>query len=98
MNKRKLIWIIVVIKILLIALFFWFSLEIDSDEIRDGDCVRVELGCCSCANGGEEMCVLKTEAEKIEKNKNCDGNTFCAAVYSCSIKSCRYLNGECIEE
>ncbi len=94
MNKRGLISEIIVILVLLVVGFFWFVGEWNSGEFKE--CVKVESGCCSCANGGEEMCILKSEAEKIEKEKNCSGDVFCAAVYSCEIESCEYLDGKCV--
>ncbi|MCD4770984.1 hypothetical protein K8R30_01040 [archaeon] len=92
MNKNGLIGLMVVAGILLVVGFFWFVGELDSGE----ECVRVETGCCPCANGGEEICVLESEVKKIEDAKNCSGDVFCAAVYVCEITSCEYLEGECV--
>ncbi|NPE26976.1 hypothetical protein HNV12_03155 [Methanococcoides sp. SA1] len=93
MKKRGLVGSLVVVGVLLVVGFFWFVGEGSEDDI---ECVRVDTGCCSCANGGEEACVLKSEAKNIETEKNCSGDNFCLAVYSCEIGDCEYIEGECV--
>ncbi|MBS3087627.1 hypothetical protein J4226_03460 [Candidatus Pacearchaeota archaeon] len=86
MNKCKLIWIIVVIKILLIALFFWFSLEIGSYGIRDEDCVAAS--CCHAV-----------ECIGIANAPDCSG-TFCTmeckdGAMDCGAGHCGVVDGKC---
>lgn len=93
MDKRGIVGTVIFVGILVVVGFFWF---LEESGIEESECVRVDTECCSCANGGGESCVLKSEAEKIEKEKNCSEDVFCATVYSCEIESCVYAGGECV--
>ena len=46
---------------------------------KDSDCVFVPAGCCSCASGGHNLVMSKTEAAKSKKPK-CAKEVVCLAV------------------
>ncbi len=78
----------------LFSLILTFSLLNKSKE----KCVKQQVTCCPCQMGGEERCMLESEA-KIwrEKLENCSENLFCLAVYNCKATKCKYENGKCVE-
>ena len=104
MNKKRKARIVLAVGLSIIAVtLVIISLNnnlTDSKEkecIYDSDCVKVQTNCCSCENGGEEMCVNKAEAVVYEnKIKNCSENEiFCASVYNCKTEACGCVKGEC---
>ncbi len=95
MNKRGLIGTIVIVGILLVAGFFWFVGEYNSEE--EVECVKIQTTCCPCNMGGEEKCVLENEVDDYSVNlSECPENQFCMAMFNCKIESCEYINGECV--
>ena len=94
MNKKGLVGLIVVIVVLLVVGFFWFVAEWNSEDV---ECVKVQTSCCPCSMGGSEECVLASEFEEYEEAlSECEEGLLCAAVYSCVIESCGYVDGGCV--
>jgi hypothetical protein len=63
----------------------------------DSDCVKVQTTCCSCGNGGNEICVPKNDASYYqEKLKQCSPNQICPRMMgSCVVYGCSCVNGKC---
>lgn len=61
----------------------------------DGDCVKVQTGCCSCSMGGEEICINKEYQSLYDFGDKCSNRTICSAVYMCKESSCTCINGKC---
>lgn len=97
-NKGLLGFVIIFVALLVGGFFFYigyFGLERESGFEEDGEkCVRVDTECCSCSSGGEEVCVLKEEAENYGP-ENCSETMFCAHVYNCNPGTCDFVDGEC---
>ncbi len=95
MNKRGLIGTIVIMGILVVAGFFWFVEEYNSEE--EIKCVKIRTTCCPCNMGGVEKCVLENETEKYEINlSECPEDKVCMAMFNCQIESCEYVDGKCV--
>ncbi|MDH3352977.1 MAG: hypothetical protein OEL87_00840 [Nanoarchaeota archaeon] len=98
MNKRGLFGTITIVGILLVVGFFWFVAQYNSqDKIDSVKCVKVQTTCCPCNMGGQEKCVLESEARDYEINSSeCLENKACVAMFNCQIESCEYIDGECV--
>lgn len=100
MNKGGILGLIGIVIILLVVGLTWFVGEVEEGDLEGDEvekCVRVQTGCCPCNMGGKEKCVLASEAEEIGKNlSECSASMTCAAVFSCEIESCEYVEGECV--
>jgi len=64
----------------------------------DSDCAIVQTSACSCNMGGSDACIPKSESGKYNFSQPASpekGETVCAAVYNCKIKSCSCISGKC---
>ena len=82
MNKKGVLIEIIVVGVLLVVGFFWFTYQSGlenglkneslSDVLKEKvdeyleECVKVQTTCCPCNMGGVEKCVLKSEVEEYE--------------------------------
>ena len=68
-------------------------------EEKKGECFKVQTTCCPCSMGGKETCVSEEELPSIQEElKDCPPNLICPTVYTCTITSCNYIDGECVAE
>jgi len=104
MRKEVKIFLAGIFVLAFILLIYTFTQEkkmplIQNECKTDSDCTKVQITCCPCNMGGQEKCVLKSEEETYLKNitEKCNSGEYriCPAVYSCNIKSCRCIEGEC---
>ena len=88
---------IILAGLLLVVRFFWFVEETNLNE-ESIKCVKIQTTCCPCNMGGEEQCVLVSEAEDYSANlSECSENGICVAMFNCKIESCEYVDGGCVE-
>jgi len=98
MNKKGLVVEIVIIGILLVVGFFWFTREsglgngLENETLDDAldEYLGEECVPASCCHATE--CVLKSKAP------NCDGmmcSMVCSGPLDCGAGSCKYIDGEC---
>lgn len=88
---------IILILILLAILISGQSCE-QRECYTNQDCVKVQITCCPCNNGGTEQCVSRLMAKVYEdKLKNCppQEKLICPAVYNCKNKNCSCVKGRC---
>lgn len=82
------------IVIILAIIIFYLALSYKS--VQNIECVKVQTTCCSCNNGGGEVCVPLSEKENYEINKStCPENLVCATMYNCNENPCEYKDGKC---
>jgi hypothetical protein len=65
---------------------------------KDEDCVKVQMTCCPCSAGGQEICVQKAmEKAYQDKLKSCENDSgfMCPQVYQCKNISCFCNDGKC---
>lgn len=78
-----------------VGTWFLFNPSNNFGECKvDGDCVKVQAGCCPCNMGGDEICVSSSEAVNYPP-KNCSSRQICAAVYNCNKINCSCFEGKC---
>ena len=62
----------------------------------DRDCIKVQTTCCSCSQGGDELCVSKDVAAdyKIDMD-TCPDDLVCTQVDNCGLGHCLCVRGSC---
>ncbi|MEM3405716.1 MAG: hypothetical protein QW117_01945 [Candidatus Pacearchaeota archaeon] len=113
-NKKIFYFIIFLATILAILIFISIEIERDlkekqySSELmksgnykncsKDEDCILQQISCCSCNMGGEQKCINKEEAKKIQEElKKCSKDIMCIALYNCKDIECKCIEGYCKE-
>ncbi|MBI2629729.1 hypothetical protein HYW76_01380 [Candidatus Pacearchaeota archaeon] len=99
MKKREIILGIALILAVILILVIILRNNGGNSKIeceKDEDCVRQQVGCCSCEMGGEERCMSRENASYWQgKLSECENNLFCTAMYNCNDNSCRCVEGKC---
>ncbi len=92
MEKKKILFLVCLLIVIGLIIGLYFLKDCSKSE----DCVKVRTTYCSCAMGGEEACVPKSEVGKYEDMlKDCPENVFCSAMYNCYIGECECESGKC---
>ena len=93
--------IVVALLILVVIFAIQFLPERQPEQFpswsSDSGCVKVQITCCPCSAGGEEVCVPAHNAS-LYRPINCQLEDFlCIALYNCKIDTCSCSKGECKE-
>jgi hypothetical protein len=65
---------------------------------QDTDCIVVQNGCCSCANGGEDIAIHRDRREAFQARFDCTKGVFCTevgAVVPCGSGQARCVDASC---
>jgi hypothetical protein len=102
-KRRKTIIIIFIFAILVLIAFFSILFTSHTEKTpectKDSDCVKMQISCCPCENGGQDACIPVSMIPLYQENLNsCSEkgkSDLCPGINNCQIQQCSCVDDEC---